>query len=89
MTDAPSMPMKTHIMIRMQLVTWVGTSPRSTPVVAMTVALRLRVPQKSSVKTPAWKLNAANAMKIRMEAIFTNMTNALRPEALSTPRMTR
>ena len=40
MTEAPSMPMKTHIMTRMHCVTWCATEPRSVLFAAIMTALR-------------------------------------------------
>ncbi len=76
MTDAPSMPMKTHIMTRMHWVTLCATEPRPVLLAAMITALRCAVPQKSAVKTPALKLTTAKTMKRRMAAHLTTMTTA-------------
>ena len=92
MTAAPSMPMKTHIMMIMQFMTCSNRPPMlaaSAPISPAATALLYTLPQKSAVKMPALNMKMAKIRKMPREATFATMTIAFRNEALSTPRMTR
>ena len=75
-TLAPSMPMKTHTVTSIVLLTWSSTEPSWAS------------PQKSSLKVSIWKAIATSAMNSSSGSSLASVTTALSTVAPRMPRST-
>jgi len=74
------MPMKTHTVTSIMLLTWVMVSPSGAPLICVVL------PQKSAVNRPALNPTAAIAMKTTIGTTLATVTTTLTNAAVLTPR---